>query len=446
LKKNIKTIFGDPEKVNVLVLGGGCREHCLTEALSRSRVTAELHCAPGNPGMASVADVHDIDIRNRHSVKNLCSAYEIEFVVVGPEAPLADGIADELRERGIKVFGPGAAGARLESSKAFAKLFMRRHGIPTSPFDICSSLDECRAALLQRTPPYVIKADGLAAGKGVSLHGDIEEAESVCGALLTGEKLGPSGKKIVIEDFSPGKELTVLALTDGSAYRLLVPSRDHKRAFDGDKGPNTGGMGAYAPVTLPPGVMDMARDNVLIPTLDGLKSEGIDFRGVLYMGLMLDEAGGSPSISVVEYNVRFGDPETQAVVPLYDGDLGAAMLAAADGRLDECEDAQSSGCSLCVVMTSGGYPGEFKRGFPISGLDKEMPGVHIYHGGTSHGHKKGGAGGQGEKEILTAGGRVLSVVGVGSSFAEAKERAYAMAGAISFEGARYRKDIGWSEG
>jgi phosphoribosylamine--glycine ligase len=445
LKKKIKTLFGDPEKVNVLVLGSGGREHCLVEALSKSRVTAGLHCAPGNPGIAGIASVHDIDIRYRRSVKNLCAALEIEFVVVGPEAPLADGVADELRANGIRVFGPGAEGARLESSKAFAKLFMRRHDIPTSPFDICASVEECRAALMTRTPPYVIKADGLASGKGVFLPDDIEEALSICDELMRGEKLGVAGKKIVIEDFSPGKELTVLAITDGSAYRLLEPSRDHKRAFDGDRGSNTGGMGAYAPVTLPPGVMDMARDRVLVPTLGGLKMEGIDFRGVLYMGLMLDEAGGSPSVSVVEYNVRFGDPETQAVVPLYGGDLGEAMLAAADGRLGECEAAHSSGCSLCVVMASGGYPGAFRRGFPISGLDKGLPGVHVYHGGTGYGHKRNAAGEKGKREILTAGGRVLSVVGTGDTFAEAKERAYAMTGAISFEGAHYRKDIGWSE-
>jgi phosphoribosylamine--glycine ligase len=445
LKKKIKTIFGDPEKVNVLVLGSGGREHCLVEALSKSRVTADLHCATGNPGIASLAKVHDIDIRNRHSVKNLCAACEIDFVVVGPEAPLAEGVADWLRASGVKVLGPGADGAQLESSKAFAKLFMRRYGIPTSPFDICANIDECKAALLSRTPPYVVKADGLAAGKGVFLPDDIEEALSICRSLMRGEKLGVAGRKIVIEDFSPGKELTVLAITDGKTYRLLEPSRDHKRAFDGDEGPNTGGMGAYAPVTLPPGVMDVVRDRVIVPTLDGLRSEGIDFRGVLYMGLMLDETGEPPSLSVIEYNVRFGDPETQAVVPLYRGDLGVAMLAAAEGRLDACEEAGSSGCSLCVVMASDGYPGDFKRGFPISGLDRTLPGVHVYHSGTSYGHKRSGAAAKDSREVLTAGGRVLSVVGVGDTFAEAKAKAYEMVSAISFEGARYRKDIGRSE-
>jgi phosphoribosylamine--glycine ligase len=435
-KKKIKTIFGDPEKMNVLVLGSGGREHCLAEALSKSRITGELHCAPGNPGIEKLAGVHDIDICNRSSVKNLCSAHDIELVVIGPEAPLAAGIADNLRSSGIEVFGPGAAGARLESSKSFAKLFMSRHGIPTSRFDICADIDECRAALLSRTPPYVIKADGLAAGKGVFLQDDIKEAEAICASLLRGEKLGLAGAKVVIEDFLPGKELTVLAITDGNAYRLLEPSRDHKRAFDGDKGPNTGGMGAYAPVTLSAGTMDLVRDKVLCPTLEGLRSEGIDFQGVLYMGLMLSETEGLPAISVVEYNVRFGDPEAQAVVPLFKGDLGETIWACAEGRLDDCQDLGNSGCSLCVVMTSGGYPGDFKRGFPISGLDKKVPGTHIYHGGTRHGPNK---------EILTAGGRVLSVVGVGDTFAEAKAKAYEMADAITFEGACYRKDIGWSE-
>jgi phosphoribosylamine--glycine ligase len=439
LKQKIKTLFDDPAKMNVLVLGGGGREHCLAEALSKSRITAELHVAPGNPGIEKIAKVHDIDTRNSFSVKNFCAAFDIEFVVIGPEAPLAEGIADSLRENGIKVFGPGAAGAKLESSKAFAKLFMRRHGIPTSRFDICTNQEECRAALLPRTAPYVIKADGLAAGKGVFLADDIREAEALCGNLLCGAKLGTAGMTVVIEDFAPGKELTVLAITDGKTYRLLEPSRDHKRVFDGDKGPNTGGMGAYAPVTLPDGIMDMVRDIVLVPTLDGLRNEGIDFRGVLYMGLMLDETGGSPSLSVIEYNVRFGDPETQAILPLYSGDIGAALLAAAEGNLDDCDELVHSGCSLCVVMTSGGYPGGFKRGFPISGLEKELPGVHIYHGGTRHGAEKE------QKKILTAGGRVLSVVGVGATFTEAKEKAYEMVSAINFEGAHYRKDIGWSE-
>ena len=437
MKRKIKTMFGDPERVNVLLLGSGGREHCLAEALSRSRITGDLHCAPGNPGMEAIADLHDVDICNKPSVRNLCSAYDIELAVIGPEAPLAAGIADDLRANGVKVFGPGASGARLESSKAFAKLFMRRHGIPTSRFDICSDIDECRIALLSRTPPYVIKADGLAAGKGVFLPDDVKEASAICASLLSGEKLALAGAKVVIEDFLPGKELTVLAITDGSAYRLLEPSRDHKRAFDGDKGPNTGGMGAYAPVSLPDGAMDLVRGKVLAPTLDGLRSEGIDFRGVLYMGLMLNEEEGKLSVSVVEYNVRFGDPETQAVVPLFNGDLGLTMLACAEGVLDDSEDLGNSGCSLCVVMASGGYPGKFSRGFPITGLDKKAQGAHVYHAGTARGDNK---------EILTAGGRVLYVVGVGDTFAEAKAKAYEMAGAISFEGAHYRKDIGWSEG
>jgi phosphoribosylamine--glycine ligase len=437
LKKKIKTLFDDPAKMNVLVLGGGGREHCLAEALSRSRITAGLHAAPGNPGMEKIARVHDIDIRNSFSVKNLCLAYDIELVVIGPEAPLAAGVADDLRDSGIKVFGPGADGAKLESSKAFAKLFMRRHGIPTSRFDICANEEECRAALLSRTAPYVIKADGLAAGKGVFIADDIKEAEALCCSLMSGEKLGTAGMTVVIEDFASGKELTVLTITDGNAYILLEPSRDHKRAFDGDKGPNTGGMGAYAPVTLPDGIMDVVKETVLIPTLEGMRNDGIDFRGVLYMGLMLDETGGSPSLSVIEYNVRFGDPETQAILPLYSGDIGAAVLAAAEGNLGDCEELVHSGCSLCVVMTSGGYPGDFRRGFPISGLDKDLSGVRVYHSGTRRGP---------QKEMLTAGGRVLSVVGVGATFAEAKEKAYEMVSAISFEGAHYRKDIGWSEG
>ncbi|MDR3320880.1 MAG: phosphoribosylamine--glycine ligase, partial [Synergistaceae bacterium] len=306
---------GSSGKLNILVLGGGGREHCLVDILSESSIAGELHCAPGNPGIASLAELHAVDPCDGRAVADLCGARGIGLVVVGPEAPLAEGVADELRRSGTLVFGPGADGARLEGSKSFAKKFMARHGIPTARFDICTNIDECRRAVGSRKPPYVIKADGLASGKGVFLPDDAGEAERICSSLLAG-MLGDAGRLIVIEDFSPGKELTVFALTDGSGelYRLLEPSRDHKRLLDGDAGPNTGGMGAYAPVSLPDGVMERIVSDVLLPTLRGLRSDDIDYRGVLYMGLMLDDsAGANTAVSVVEYNVRFGDPETQAV-------------------------------------------------------------------------------------------------------------------------------------
>jgi phosphoribosylamine--glycine ligase len=424
------------QKNNILILGGGGREHCLAHALSRSRITGTLHCAPGNPGMGEIAKLHGIGVCDKEAIKDLCLSLDIDLVVVGPEAPLVMGAADELRSAGILVFGPGADAARLEGSKAFAKQFMARHGIPTAKFDICASAAECKRAIDSRRPPYVIKADGLASGKGVFIMDDASEAERVCGDLMIGKKLGAAGDVIVIEDFTYGKELTVFALTDGKSFRLLAPSRDHKRAFDGDKGPNTGGMGAYAPPRLPAGFMDQVVDEILMPTLDGLRSEGMDYRGVIYMGLMLTETDNAVKISVVEYNVRFGDPETQAVLPLFSGDLGAALLACAEGDIEKCEESANSGSALCVVLASGGYPGAFRKGLPISGLDSPLPGAIVYHAGTETGE---------DGEILTAGGRVLSVVGIGDTFEEARKKAYERASRISFEGMHYRKDIGWSE-
>jgi phosphoribosylamine--glycine ligase len=348
------------------------------------------------------------------------------------------GVADALRGAGVPVFGPGRDGARLEGSKAFSKSFMKRHGIPTAPFDICRTLGECARALGRREPPYVIKADGLAAGKGVFLPERKAEALNVCCELLEGRALGDAGRAIVTEDYLPGRELTVFAVTDGKSYRILPPSRDHKRIYDGDKGPNTGGMGAYSPVALPVGLMDRVAKEVLEPTLAGLAAENTDYRGVIYMGLMLREENGGVKISVVEYNVRFGDPETQAVLPLMSGDFGSLALKTALGELEDCPETVFSGCALCVVLAAGGYPGEFKKGAEMSGLDRdaEFEDTYVFHAGTTV---------NGEGKIVSNGGRVLAATGVGPTFEVARERAYARASAIGFEGMHYRRDIGWSE-
>jgi phosphoribosylamine--glycine ligase len=353
------------------------------------------------------------------------------------------GVGDRLRAEGIPFFGPGQAGAMLEGSKIFAKNFMKKHGVPTAAFDICETPDDCRAALSSRKPPYVIKADGLAAGKGVFLPDDEDEALAICDSLLSKKILGEAGARLVIEDFTEGRELTVFAITDGTSYRLLAPSRDHKRAYDGDRGPNTGGMGAYAPVLIPDGFMDTVAALVLEPTLAGLREEGIGYRGVLYMGLMIlppGDGGTGPRVSVVEYNVRFGDPETQAVLPLFKGDMGVVMAAAADGMLGETPQWNSEGHALGVVVASGGYPGAFEKNFPIEGLDEKIdlkiPGSFVIHSGT----RRDDAG-----RVVTAGGRVLTVVGTGATFSDARDRAYARVRAISFEGMHYRRDIGWSE-
>lgn len=427
--------------MNILVLGGGGREHAIVHALSKSKILGEkgkLHCAPGNPGIAALATLHDVDVFSGAEVAALCAAHDIEFVVVGPEAILVAGVADDLRAEGIRVFGPGETGAILEGSKAFAKKFMKRNGIATANFEICKTIQECENALSMRNPPYVIKADGLAAGKGVFLPTDVKKARRICEELLGGKKLGSAGITVVIEDYMPGQELSVLAMTDGESLRILPPGRDHKRVYDGDEGPNTGGMGAYSPVRLPDGLMERIEREILIPTLRGLKEDGIDYRGVLYAGLMLSD--DCEKISVVEYNVRFGDPETQVMLPILRdqfGDFGEAALLCAEGRLSELpagaeEDALHA---VCVVLTSGGYPGEFKKDRPISGLENELPDTYVYHSGTK---AEGG-------EILTNGGRVLTVVGIGDTFVLARQRAYARADLIHFEDMHYRRDIGWSE-
>jgi len=427
--------------MNVLILGGGGREHAIVHALSKSKILGEdgrLHCAPGNPGIAKLAELHDFDPCSGAAASEFCRERNIGLVVVGPEAPLVAGVADDLRAAGVSVFGPGETGAILEGSKAFAKNFMRRHGIPTANFSVCKTLKSCEDALDLRNPPYVIKADGLAAGKGVFLPTDFTEAMRICEDLLSGEKLGAAGETVVIEDFLPGRELTVLAMTDGVALRVLSPGRDHKRAFDGDRGPNTGGMGAYCPVYLPDGVMERVEKQVLIPTINGLRKDDIEYRGVIYAGLMLSE--DCSSISVVEYNVRFGDPETQIVLPVLDdsfGDFGEVALACAEGRLSDLptRERDKPRHAVCVVLASGGYPGTFNKGFPITGLEDDLPDALVYHSGT-----RNSADG-----VVTSGGRVLTVVGIGDTFAAARERAYERAGKINFEGMHYRRDIGWSE-
>jgi phosphoribosylamine--glycine ligase len=423
---------------DTLLLGGGGREHAMARMLSQSDSIGRIHCAPGNPGIAALAEIHKFDIRDGAAVTDFCLSHGIDLVVIGPEAPLVAGVPDALRGAGIPVFGPGRDGARLEGSKAFSKLFMKRHGIPTAPFDICRALGECEHAIERREPPYVIKADGLAAGKGVFLPERKAEALDVCRELLEGRTLGDAGCTIVVEDYMPGHELTVFAVTDGKSYRILPPSRDHKRAYDGDKGPNTGGMGAYSPVSLPGKLMDRVADEVLRPTLAGLAAENVDYRGVIYMGLMLSDERDGVKISVVEYNVRFGDPEAQAVLPLLSGDFGFLALKTALGELDACPETAFSGYALCVVLAAGGYPGEFKKGDEISGLDRdaEFEDTYVFHAGTAA---------NGDGKMLSNGGRVLGVTGVGSTFESARERAYARASAVRFDGMYYRRDIGWSE-
>lgn len=417
--------------MNVLVLGNGGREHAIVHAITKSSEKVELHSAPGNPGIAQLATCHHANITSTEEVLALCKKLRIELVVIGPEAPLVSGVTDSLRSNGIFVFGPGKSGAQLEGSKAYAKRFMSRYGIPTAAFDICETLEECDLALGKRTPPYVIKADGLASGKGVFLPDSLAEARIICQNLIHKRSLGDAGATLVIEDFSPGTELTLLAMTDGHSALMLPPSQDHKRAFDGDKGPNTGGMGAYAPVPwVTEELLNKIRTQILYPTLAGLKQEGIPYCGVLYMGLMLFPNG---DLSLLEYNVRMGDPETQAVLPLFAGDFFRAILACCQGDLHNFHTQPVQQTTLGVVLASKGYPEAPEAGYVIHGLDHPLNNAYVYHAATQEGA---------DKQLYTSGGRVLTVVGMGENLKKAHEAAYSAVQGIRFEGMHFRKDIG----
>lgn len=417
--------------MRVLLLGKGAREHALAWAINKSSLLDDLHCMPGNGGIGEIAETHKGNHEDIQDVCNLCEYLGPDLVVVGPEAPLVAGVADLLTEKGILTFGPPSKGALLEGSKAFAKQFMARHGIPTADFDICYNLEDAKVALKKRDAPFVVKADGLAAGKGVFVAETKEEALSACKKLLEENLLGEAGKKIVIEDHLRGRELTVLVITDGRSWKLLPPSQDHKRALDGDKGPNTGGMGAFCPVPwVREDFLAQVEEKIVTPSIRGLASDGIPFQGVLYCGLMTDEDG---NCRVLEYNVRMGDPETQVVLPVFPGDFLEAALAACHKDIENIFWEPTGDYAVGVVMASGGYPGNYKHGIEIFGIEdlKDHEQTHVFQGGTK---KSGG-------RLFTDGGRVLTVVGTGSTIAQARKRAYDAVGHISFEGAHYRRDI-----
>jgi len=417
--------------VRVLVIGSGGREHALAWRLAASPSVREVVVWPGNGG-TSLAGWTPVDLPPADAdASALAQRLQPQLVVVGPEAPLVAGLADRLRAAGIPVCGPGAAGARLEGSKVFAKEFMQRHGVPTAAARTVTGAGELDEALAAVAGDVVIKADGLAAGKGVLLPESREAARVAARGMLDGGAFGDAGRRLLVEERLAGWELSLLAVCDGRDYFLLPPSQDHKRAGEGDRGPNTGGMGAYCPVT---GVdaAELARlgELVFAPTLAGLAGEGIDYRGVLYAGLMMTPAGPR----VLEYNCRFGDPETQAVLPMLDGDLGRLLASAAAGALEPDAVTARPGASLTVVLASAGYPGPCEKGMPVTGLDPaEEPDRQVFHAGTRR---------DGER-ILTAGGRVLAVTARAADLAGAAGRCYDRLAGIGFEGAWYRRDIGW---
>ena len=417
--------------MKVLVIGGGGREHAVCKKLSESKDVTQILCAPGNAGIAQVARcIPEVKATDVEGIVALAKKEKVDFVCVTPDDPLALGCVDRLEEEGIPAFGPTAYAAQMEASKIFSKNLMRKYGIPTAKCEIFTEMDKALAYLDTQEAPIVVKADGLALGKGVVVAATIEEAKNAVIEMMEGGKFGRSGARVLIEECMVGREVTVLCFCDGKTIRPMPASQDHKRVFDGDKGPNTGGMGAFAPSPLyTEEIAERTEKEILLPTLNAMNSEGFTFKGVLYVGLMLTKDGPK----VVEYNARFGDPETQVVLPLLESDLFAIMRAVREGRLAETDIRWKKESAACIVLASGGYPGKYESGKLISGLeDAETAGATVYHAGT----KKTDAG------YVTAGGRVLGVTALGNTLADAVHSAYAAAEKIHFEGAHMRRDIG----
>ena len=417
--------------MKVLVIGNGAREHALAWKLADSpRVTA-LYALPGNPGTAQVADNVPLDPMNFPAVEKFVRQTEIGLVVIGPEDPLAAGLADRLLEAGVKVFGPVKDAARLEADKWFAKELMRQQSIPTAEARSFTDADAAIEYVRVRDEPLVVKAAGLAKGKGVSVCYRTEDAIDAIELAMRKKAFGSAGGRIVIEELLTGPECSILAFVDRKSIYVMETSQDHKAVDDGDTGPMTGGMGAYTPTPLvTDAVLAQIERDILVPTVDGLVREGIEYRGVLYAGLMLTQHGPK----VLEFNCRFGDPETQPLMMRLKTDLLEVLLAVAEGRLEEVELKWDERPALCVVAASGGYPGEYRKGIPITGVQDAdaMRDVKVFHGGT----RLDG------KTLVTDGGRVLSVTALGSNLADARQRAYEALGKIRFEGMRYRTDIG----
>ena len=416
--------------MKVLVIGSGGREHALVWKLRQSPRVSEVYCAPGNGGIAAEATCVPADVKSLSSLLAIAEEIKPELTVVGPELPLTLGVVDEFMRRGWNVFGPTQAAARLESSKSFAKEFMQRHHIPTAHYAICTSPTEVRGALSHFHMPVVVKADGLAAGKGVVICRTKEEALTVSGDMLSGKMLGEAGSRVVLEECLKGEELSFLLFSDGERVAPLVAAQDHKRVGDGDTGPNTGGMGAYSsPAMIDSQMQNWLLQHVARPVIAGMKAEGAEYKGVLYCGIMMTARGPM----VLEFNCRFGDPETQAILMRLENDLLEALEAVIEGRVSEGDFRWSADAAVCVVMASEGYPGTYTAGKKISGLAEaeSVSGVKVFHAGTTW-H---------DDACFTAGGRVLGVTARASDLKTAVERAYQAVGKISFEGAHYRKDI-----
>jgi phosphoribosylamine--glycine ligase len=419
-------------KKTFLVVGGGGREHALVRALSESPGVGEVLCTPGNASTQRIAKCRNFPSGDNADIVRLAVSNSVDLVIPGPEVPLAAGLVDDLAAAGIPAFGPPAASARLESSKGFAKDFMARNGVATADYVRCQTVDEAFAALDRFGFPVVVKADGLAAGKGVLICEDRSEAEAAVNSVMVARDFGSAGNQLVIEECLTGWETSVIGIVDGSTFMSFLPAKDHKRAGEGDAGPNTGGMGVIAPhPQVDKAVWNDIKGNIIDPTMAGLVAEGLEYAGFLFIGVMVTSSGAK----TLEYNVRLGDPEAQALLPLLSGDLTDYMAAALKGRLKDVEPRWLGGAACCVVLASEGYPGFYETGYPISGIsDAEAAGVRVYGAGVRS---------EGD-DILTDGGRVLGVTGVAENLEDARDLAYHGIEKIHFKGAWYRTDIGKS--
>ncbi|GAA0844330.1 phosphoribosylamine--glycine ligase [Marinobacter szutsaonensis] len=420
--------------MNILVIGSGGREHALAWKAAQSPDADKVFVAPGNAGTAREPGLEniDIDVMDLEGLANFAADNNVGLTIVGPEAPLVAGVVDQFEERGLRIFGPSAGAAQLEGSKAFTKDFLARQKIPTAAYGNFTDVDEALAYVRKQGAPIVVKADGLAAGKGVIVAMTLEEAEDAIRDMLAGNAFGDAGSRVVIEEFLEGEEASFIVMVDGEHVLPMATSQDHKRVGDGDTGPNTGGMGAYSPApVVTADVHQRIMDEVIYPTVKGMAAEGYPYKGFLYAGLMIDNDGAP---KVIEFNCRFGDPETQPIMLRMKSDLVELCQAAVDGKLDQCKSEWDDRASVGIVLAAGGYPGSYNKGDVISGLpETEVEGEKVFHAGTK----------LDDDQVVTSGGRVLCATALGNTVTEAQKRAYELAGKIQWDGVFYRKDIAY---
>ncbi|REE90593.1 phosphoribosylamine--glycine ligase [Paenibacillus taihuensis] len=415
--------------MRILVIGSGGREHAIVWALNKSDKVSKIFCAPGNAGIAELAECAPIPVNRFDDLIQFSCDNEIDLVVVGPDDPLADGIVDAFEERNVPIYGPRKNAAEIEGSKIFMKNLLKKYNVPTAKYETFTDYETALTYLRQQEIPVVVKADGLAAGKGVTVAFSMEEAEEALQGMMVGKVFGESGGRVVIEEFLEGQEMSILAFVDGETVRAMVPAQDHKQVFDNDKGPNTGGMGTYSPLPhIDPALVEDAIENIIKPTARAMVSEGRPFRGVLFAGLMMTKSG----VKTIEFNARMGDPETQVVLPRLKTDLLDIILASMNGRLDQLQIEWSDEAAVCVIAASEGYPAPYPKGRVITGLEAaRAQGALVFHAGTA----------LADGNIVTNGGRVLGIVGRGRDIAEARAKAYEAVSAIHFEGMHSRTDI-----